>query len=220
MKFNKLLRTIGIGLSLAACALLLIFSTALQADSDPWTKDQTVQPADLAKELENSKTAPTVIYVGFQRLYSAGHIKGAVYHGTSQQSRRPERIHFLGLRSPAHHQPGHLLRLLPDGALPQHPPRLQNPPGSRLQKNPRPPPTQRFCNRLGRQRPPLRQSQLAACVSMFTRRRVDFTNAPQTCHLTNPTTECHPEARLPRAHSAICAFCDHTVIPKPAPFAG
>ena len=83
MKFNKLLRTMGIGLSLAACALLIIFSTALQADSDPWTMDQTVQPADLAKELENSKTAPTVIYVGFQRLYSAGHIKGAVYHGTA-----------------------------------------------------------------------------------------------------------------------------------------
>jgi thiosulfate/3-mercaptopyruvate sulfurtransferase len=83
MKFNNLRHPMGIGLSLAACALLLIYSIALRADSDPWTKDQTVQPADLAKELENSKTAPTVIYVGFQRLFSAGHIKGAVYHGTA-----------------------------------------------------------------------------------------------------------------------------------------
>lgn len=84
MRFNNSRRVIKVGhLVLMACAILFISSAAAQADSDPWTKDQTVQPADLAKELENSKTAPTVIYVGFQRLYSAGHIKGAVYHGTA-----------------------------------------------------------------------------------------------------------------------------------------
>jgi thiosulfate/3-mercaptopyruvate sulfurtransferase len=70
-------------LALAAGSMLFISSTALHAGSDPWTKEQTVQPADLAKELENSKSAPTVIFVGFQRLYSSGHIKGAVYHGTA-----------------------------------------------------------------------------------------------------------------------------------------
>lgn len=84
MKFNYVLRVMGIGfLLVAACAVLLISSTGLQAESDPWTKDQTVQPADLARELENTKAAPTVIFVGFQRLYTAGHIKGAVYHGTA-----------------------------------------------------------------------------------------------------------------------------------------
>lgn len=56
---------------------------SLRGDSDPWTKTQTVQPADLAKELDNSKTAPTVVFVGFKRLYSAGHIRGAQYHGTA-----------------------------------------------------------------------------------------------------------------------------------------
>ncbi|HWN75147.1 MAG TPA: hypothetical protein VNO13_05335 [Candidatus Udaeobacter sp.] len=55
----------------------------LQADSDPWTKAQTVQTADLAKELGDSKTAPTVVFVGFKRLYTSGHIKGAQYHGTA-----------------------------------------------------------------------------------------------------------------------------------------
>jgi len=63
--------------------IALTSPTSLQADSDPWTKAQTVQPADLAKELSDSKTAPTVVFVGFKRLYSAGHIKGAQYHGTA-----------------------------------------------------------------------------------------------------------------------------------------
>ena len=70
-------------LLLSACALAGISATSLHADSDPWTKSQTVQPADLIKELENSQTAPTVVFVGFKRLYSAGHIKGAQFHGTA-----------------------------------------------------------------------------------------------------------------------------------------
>ena len=78
------------GWSLCPTALLaiggLIVLTApasLRADSDPWTKAQTLQAADLAKELGDSKTAPTVVFVGFKRLYTSGHIKGAQYHGTA-----------------------------------------------------------------------------------------------------------------------------------------
>lgn len=56
---------------------------SLLADSDPWTKAQTVQVAELAKQLGDSKTAPIVVFVGFKRLYTAGHIKGAQYHGTA-----------------------------------------------------------------------------------------------------------------------------------------
>jgi thiosulfate/3-mercaptopyruvate sulfurtransferase len=66
-----------------ACLIALTSPASLQANSDPWTKTQTVRPADLAKELGDSKTAPTVVFVGFKRLYSAGHIKGAEYHGTA-----------------------------------------------------------------------------------------------------------------------------------------
>jgi hypothetical protein len=69
--------------ALVLSALVLIIVAALaRADSDPWSKQQTVQPADLAKELEDSSSAPTVVFVGFKRLYTAGHIKGAQYHGS------------------------------------------------------------------------------------------------------------------------------------------
>ena len=64
-------------------AVLLLGSTLIaQNSSVPWTDSQTVQPADLNKELSNPKTAPLVLFVGFQRLYTAGHIKGAQYHGS------------------------------------------------------------------------------------------------------------------------------------------
>jgi thiosulfate/3-mercaptopyruvate sulfurtransferase len=77
-------RSLGISALLAIACLIAIASPApIRADSDPWTKAQTVQPADLTKELGNSKAAPTVVFVGFKRLYSAGHIKGAEYHGTA-----------------------------------------------------------------------------------------------------------------------------------------
>jgi thiosulfate/3-mercaptopyruvate sulfurtransferase len=62
--------------------LLFASSSFAQNSSNPWTESQTVQPAELNKELSNSKTAPVVLFVGFQRLYGAGHIKGAQYHGS------------------------------------------------------------------------------------------------------------------------------------------
>jgi thiosulfate/3-mercaptopyruvate sulfurtransferase len=76
--------SLGVAALLALAVLFALASPAsLQADSGPWTKAQTVQAADLAKELGNPHTAPTVLFVGFKRLYSAGHIKGAEYHGTA-----------------------------------------------------------------------------------------------------------------------------------------
>jgi thiosulfate/3-mercaptopyruvate sulfurtransferase len=84
MHVHTIRRALGMAVMLALAGVLLgVFSGSSLADSDPWTKQQTVQPANLAKELENSKTGPTVIFVGFKRLYSAGHIKGAQYHGTA-----------------------------------------------------------------------------------------------------------------------------------------
>ena len=66
-----------------AWSLLLLSQVSLRAASDPWSASQTVQPADLLKELSTSKSAPTVVFVGFKRLYTSGHIKGAQYHGTA-----------------------------------------------------------------------------------------------------------------------------------------
>ncbi len=76
------LTSLGI-LVAAACTLLLLSQVPLRAASDPWNVSQTVQPADLLKELDNPKIAPTVLFVGFKRLYTSGHIKGAQYHGTA-----------------------------------------------------------------------------------------------------------------------------------------
>jgi thiosulfate/3-mercaptopyruvate sulfurtransferase len=77
---DKVLRS-TIAAALLAPALLLLPLTQAQNPTNPWTAAQTVQPADLVKELGESKSAPTVLFVGFQRLYTAGHIKGAQYHG-------------------------------------------------------------------------------------------------------------------------------------------
>jgi thiosulfate/3-mercaptopyruvate sulfurtransferase len=67
---------------LLSLALLLLPLTRAQNPAHPWTAAQTVAPADLFKELADSRSAPTVLFVGFQRLYTAGHIKGAQYHGS------------------------------------------------------------------------------------------------------------------------------------------
>lgn len=84
MLAKRFARSLRFAMFLAvACLPLALSSVPLQADSDPWSKEQTVRPADLAKELENSRTAPTVLFVGFKHLYTAGHIKGAQFHGTA-----------------------------------------------------------------------------------------------------------------------------------------
>ena len=77
MPIRRILRL----LSLAAI-FLFAFTACAQYSSNPWTDSQTVQPAELSKELSNPKTAPTVLFVGYQRLFSAGHIKGAQFHGS------------------------------------------------------------------------------------------------------------------------------------------
>ena len=52
--------------------------------SDPWTAAQTIQPADLARELgEKNGTQPTIVYVGFRALFAGGHIPGATFHGSA-----------------------------------------------------------------------------------------------------------------------------------------
>src|SRR5262249_52215934 len=73
---------------LALCGTLLgtsalFVATSLPSDSgDPWTAKQTVQPADLAKQLQQETDPyPTVIYVGVKTLYEGAHIPGAVFHG-------------------------------------------------------------------------------------------------------------------------------------------
>jgi thiosulfate/3-mercaptopyruvate sulfurtransferase len=87
MSFRIALRCLAaVVSSLLAFALLLQPFTRAQNTADPWSAAQTVQPNDLVKELADAKSAPTVVYVGFQRLYTAGHIKGAQFHGSGGSS--------------------------------------------------------------------------------------------------------------------------------------
>lgn len=57
-----------------------------EPQSEAWSATQTIQPADLMKELGESKSAnrPIVVCVGFRPLYAGGHVPGAVFHGAAQ----------------------------------------------------------------------------------------------------------------------------------------
>jgi len=82
MYLRPLLRVISLAVLVgAAVALVSVSHFSLRAATDPWTSSQTVQPADLLKEFSDSKCAPTIVFVGFNRLYTAGHIHGAQNHG-------------------------------------------------------------------------------------------------------------------------------------------
>jgi thiosulfate/3-mercaptopyruvate sulfurtransferase len=71
-----------IAISMFACVLFLLPSRHAQNSADSWTPAQTIQAVDFVKELSSSKTPPTILFVGFPRLYTAGHIKGAQFHGS------------------------------------------------------------------------------------------------------------------------------------------
>jgi thiosulfate/3-mercaptopyruvate sulfurtransferase len=72
-------------LALAASSLPIGTASGDEKKSaEPWPNSQTVQPAELAKELTDKSLAlPTVLFVGFRSLYVAGHVPQAVFHGTA-----------------------------------------------------------------------------------------------------------------------------------------
>jgi len=55
--------------------------------ADPWTNAQTLQAADLLRELGNSKggSAPVIVYVGFRTLFEGGHVPAASFHGAASK---------------------------------------------------------------------------------------------------------------------------------------
>jgi thiosulfate/3-mercaptopyruvate sulfurtransferase len=85
----------GFNLSIFSCFLLLLALAASflstrnmrggeKKSLDPWPASQTIQPADLARELAvKNETPPTVVYVGFHTLFAGGHISGASFHGSA-----------------------------------------------------------------------------------------------------------------------------------------
>jgi thiosulfate/3-mercaptopyruvate sulfurtransferase len=83
MSSCRVVRAVLLGaLPLILFALVPLVFTQAQNSGEPWSSAQTVQAADFAKELADGKSAPAVLFVGFQRLYTAGHIKGAQFHGS------------------------------------------------------------------------------------------------------------------------------------------
>jgi len=72
----------GLVLIAALSAISFPVRIASAAPADPWTAAQTVQPGQLASELQMEKDPhPLVIYVGFKTLYSGAHIPGAMFYG-------------------------------------------------------------------------------------------------------------------------------------------
>ncbi|MFZ3214666.1 MAG: rhodanese-like domain-containing protein [Candidatus Acidiferrales bacterium] len=52
---------------------------------EPWSDSQTIQPAELAKELAATPAGdkPVVVCVGFHALYQGAHVPGALFHGAA-----------------------------------------------------------------------------------------------------------------------------------------
>lgn len=58
--------------------------TAPSAVPDPWTPRETLEAADLARELiDTQKPQPIILYVGVRALFNGGHIPGSTFHGTT-----------------------------------------------------------------------------------------------------------------------------------------
>ena len=92
-------------LAISALPLLLALATALipapltsgrsarrdeqpgAAAGDPWTAKQLVEPAELAGQLKGAAgSQPRVVCVGFEFLYDAAHVPGAVLLGPGREA--------------------------------------------------------------------------------------------------------------------------------------
>jgi hypothetical protein len=78
-------------LYLTGCALLVLLGSvvAWAQQTDPWTPEQLMPPADLAAKI-NNKSNPRIICVG-----PAGLIKGSVETGAAHESANLERLKTL-----------------------------------------------------------------------------------------------------------------------------
>lgn len=93
MSFSRLFRFPSLVLTSALIFLLALAacSVSTKTDSgdtkklaDPWSSSQTLQPAELARQLEGKNSSlPTIVFVGFRSLYVGGHVPQASFHGTA-----------------------------------------------------------------------------------------------------------------------------------------
>lgn len=86
MNFRRMSRVLLVFFCAVLATVPFLIARAWPQNSpEPWTIGQTVQTTDLVKELAG-KSAPTVLFVGFERLYNAGRIKGAQFHGAGNNA--------------------------------------------------------------------------------------------------------------------------------------
>lgn len=72
-----------LGAVVAAC---LALSACAFSATNPWSENQVIQPAALAKQLQNSSNKPLLLHVGFESLYVQGHIPDSKYCGPARNS--------------------------------------------------------------------------------------------------------------------------------------
>jgi thiosulfate/3-mercaptopyruvate sulfurtransferase len=70
----------------AVAAVCLAASACAFSASNPWSQNQVIQPATLAKQLQKSGDKPLLLQVGFERLYAQGHIPGSKYCGPARSA--------------------------------------------------------------------------------------------------------------------------------------
>jgi thiosulfate/3-mercaptopyruvate sulfurtransferase len=70
----------------AAAVVCLVASACAFSAANPWSQKQVIQPAALAKQLQNSAPKPLLLQVGFESLYAQGHIPGSKYCGPARNS--------------------------------------------------------------------------------------------------------------------------------------
>lgn len=76
----------------AACVSLAVALPLPSQVSDPWSPQDVLEPAALAKMLKGSEAKPLILQVGFERLYKQGHIPGSPYCGPASNPQGIERL--------------------------------------------------------------------------------------------------------------------------------
>ena len=70
----------------AAAAVCLVASACAFSATNPWSRNQVIQPAALARQLKSSSEKPLLLQVGFESLYAQGHIPDSKYCGPARDS--------------------------------------------------------------------------------------------------------------------------------------
>ncbi|HEX5423566.1 MAG TPA: hypothetical protein VFW94_08455 [Candidatus Acidoferrales bacterium] len=53
----------------------------------PWTSDETIEPAALAKKVSEHGPRPAIVCVGFHTLFEGAHVPGASFHGPALEAK-------------------------------------------------------------------------------------------------------------------------------------